>query len=114
MSNTGRIAIDDNAVMHKFNRREYIGLELTEYLCRRLIFYLFKVSVNIPLTENFVHILLCFCNSVDDCGNRGAPAELSINPHLVTHDYAGQALEGLGQAVVFIFAGLLQWLHLFH
>ena len=25
------IAIDDNAVMHKFNRREYIDLELTEY-----------------------------------------------------------------------------------
>gem|GEM_PF-1474977 len=31
MSNTGRIAIDDNAVMRKFNRRYYIELGLTEY-----------------------------------------------------------------------------------
>jgi hypothetical protein len=29
LNNTGRIAIDDN-VIHKFNQREYIGLELTE------------------------------------------------------------------------------------
>jgi hypothetical protein len=32
MSNTGRIAIDDNAVIRKFHRRLYIELGLTEYL----------------------------------------------------------------------------------
>ncbi len=31
MSNTGRIVIDDNAVMRKFNRRVMQELELTEY-----------------------------------------------------------------------------------
>ena len=31
MSNTGRIAIDDNAVIRKFNQREHIELGLTGY-----------------------------------------------------------------------------------
>jgi len=31
MSNTGRIAIDDNAVIHEFYRQEYIELGLTGY-----------------------------------------------------------------------------------
>jgi hypothetical protein len=31
MSNTGRIVIDDNVVMRKFNRRVMQELELTEY-----------------------------------------------------------------------------------
>jgi len=32
MSNTGRIAIDDNAVIRKFNRREYIVIRFNRVL----------------------------------------------------------------------------------